>query len=123
MNLVAPHEVRNHGKVLVLAAHMLRDGWQGAPLVTDGEETLLTGTHRLAACRLLDQAGYSEFRDAAIPTIDIRDIFCEADLWTADDEPMDFAYFVGESYDMGDLIWAVSQLPAALRAEYGLDMH
>lgn len=117
MNLVAPHEVRDQAKKLVIAAHIQRHGWQGAPLVLDGDETLLTGTHRLAAHRLL------ELPDYQIPTIDIRDIFCEADMWTADDEPMDFDYFCGESYAADDLIYAIAQLPEAIREAYGLDMH
>lgn len=108
-NLTAPHEVRDHAKKLVLAAHILRDGWRGAPLVLDGDETCLTGTHRLAACRLI------EFPIRDIPTVDIRDVFAEAD--------MDFDELVGESYDWNDYAWAIAQLPAAIRDEYGLDLH
>ena len=69
------HEVTDQAKVNALAKAIERDGWQGAPLVADGDQ-LLTGVHRYAALRQLEW-GMAQIDEV---TIDIRDIFAEADL-------------------------------------------
>lgn len=107
------HEVRDEAKVAELAASIGRDGWQGAPLVADGEQ-LLTGTHRYAACKLVGLA------DDEIPTIDVRDLFAGAG--------MDFDATWAEAEDIyGDwmqaMVCALETLPAATRDEYGIDLH
>jgi len=107
----ALHEIRDTAKVIVLAAHIQRHGWQGAPLVVDGDQ-LLTGTHRYAACRLLGMADYE------IPTIAISDVFAEAAL--------DFAALVEEN-DMGDwyqtMVYTLACLDDSTRDAYGIDIH
>lgn len=105
------HEVRDEAKVIVLAAHIKRHGWQGAPLVVEGDR-LLTGTHRYAACQLLGMG------DGEIPTIAVADLFAEAGL--------DFAATFADE-DRGDwyhaMVWTLEALPAAVRDEYGIDIH
>jgi len=105
------HEVRDGAKVIVLAAHIKRHGWQGAPLVVEGEQ-LLTGTHRYAACKLIEMPDYE------IPTIEIADVFAEAGL--------DFAAAYEEN-DYGDwyqsMTYTLGTLPETTRAAYGIDIH
>ena len=43
-----PHEVKNYRKYETLVNRMKKYGWQGAPLLADGEQ-LLTGSHRYEA--------------------------------------------------------------------------
>jgi hypothetical protein len=107
------HEVRDTGKALVLAAHIKRHGWQGAALVADGEQ-LLTGSHRYPAAKLVG------LTDAEIPTTDVRDLFAGAGL--------DFDATWAEAEDIyGDwypaMVHTLAALPAAIRDEYGIDIH
>lgn len=105
------HEVRDEAKLAELVASIERDGWQGAPLVADGEQ-LLTGTHRYAACKALGMADYE------IPTIDVRDLFAEAGL------DFDATYAENDGGDwMQSMIWTLEALPQATRDEYGIDLH
>lgn len=107
------HEVRDGGKMLVLAAHIKRDGWRGAALVADGEQ-LLTGSHRYPACKLIGMT------DGEIPTIDVRDLFAGADLdfdttWAEAEE------IYGDWYQA--MVYTLEALPATVRDEYGIDVH
>ena len=45
MNYTPFHEVRDIEKLNELVASMQANGWQGMPLVADGEQ-LITGAHR-----------------------------------------------------------------------------
>ena len=60
------HRVTDEAKVTRLAEAIEKNGWQGAPMVADGD-LLLTGVHRYAALRQIDRIDLME-------TIDIRDI-------------------------------------------------
>lgn len=107
------HEPRDMEKVAELAASMEADGWQGAPLVTIGDDQLLTGAHRYTAAKSLD------WTDAEIPTIDIEELFTEAGL--------DFAAEWAELMDAGmsievATVEVVALLPEAMKAEYGIDI-
>jgi hypothetical protein len=109
----ALHEVRDEAKVSELAASIAAAGWQGAPLVADGEQ-LLTGTHRYAAAKLVGLA------DDEIPTLDVRDLFASVDLdfdatWTEAED------IYGDWYQA--MVYALGQLPTTTRDEYGIDVH
>lgn len=107
------HEVRDTAKVRDLEARIERDGWQGSPLVVDGEQ-LLTGTHRYAACKALGMPDYE------IPTIDIRDLFADAGMdfhasWSAaEDIYADWCQA---------MVYVLDQLPPVIRDTYGIDLH
>ena len=107
------HRVDDLDKARILAASMERDGWQGAPLVTDGNQ-LITGVHRYHAWTELCERPAFE-----IPTVDIRDVFAEADL--------DYDTIMAEMIDSGldwyiALVEAVRDLPADIANRYGIDV-
>lgn len=107
------HEPEDTAKVAAIAASLARDGWVGAPLVTWGDEHLLTGAHRYAAARLAD------WQDTEIPTIDIADVCAEAGL--------DWDAIVAEELLAGlddPILGRVldARLPAATRERYGIDI-
>jgi len=102
------HPVEDEAKVEALAASMEVVGWQGAPLVHDGD-WLITGVHRSAAA---ERAGVEP------ELVDIRDLFAQA----------------GRNFDEDHIAWGAptiveddyrilieESLPAELRAEYGID--
>lgn len=99
-------------KVADLAAAIDAAGWQGAPLVADGE-MLLTGSHRYdAAVRVLGWTAND------VPTVDVREVFADAGA--------DYDAMLAKQMDSG-LSWEVAvplllaELPAAVVAEYGFD--
>ena len=107
------HQVDDEAKVDALAKAMERDGWQGAPLVTWGEDDLLTGVHRYAAAQRVG---------IEVPMIDLEDIFAEAGL--------DFDALHAEwdapalcSRDWSDVVGLLGELPIASRERYGIDAH
>lgn len=99
------HEVRDQDKLANLVASMEVHGWQGAPLVADGEQ-LVTGTHRYAAAQALE---------ITAPVVDIRDIYPEWDALHAE-----YGYPTADEYEY---TCALAALPEALKAEYGIDAH
>jgi len=83
-----PHDPTDLGKVERLAADMAARGWQGPPVVVDGDWAL-TGSHRIAAHMLLwDRDGI----DVRIPRVQIGDLVTAAGWdWQADVADWDMA--------------------------------
>lgn len=71
--MIPPHEITDPDKVKTLVANIEANGWQGPPLVKDGE-CLITGTHRYAAAQEL---GWSDYE---IPTVELAQLFEDAGL-------------------------------------------
>ena len=101
---MAPINGADETKVLGLASSMLEDGWQGSPiLVHEKQGMLITGSHRLAALRLIEQryrdgeltdeqeqsADRLFDTDLAEDVSDIVDDWCESHDCTIDDIPFD----------------------------------
>mgnify|MGYP003149437823 CR=1 FL=1 len=104
------HGVTNPAKVLKIVESIERDGWQGAPMVADGD-LLLTGVHRYAALRMLDRAMEVEEH-----TIDIRNICPDYDARVAE--------LIAEDFDGMEAIQITLEgLPVAIHNEYGIDLH
>lgn len=97
--------ITDSAKVEALAADILTNGWNGAPVLFVAETGLVTGSHRVAALRLLEQQ-YEETGDEAITYIleseialDVTDIInahCEEYGMTWDD--IDFSS-IGEIFE------------------------
>jgi hypothetical protein len=99
------HPVYDQTKLAELTASMECHGWQGAPLIADGDQ-LITGAHRYPAA----------LAAGIVPQIvDIRDIF---PAW--DDIHAEFGSPTADEYDY---VCALEQLPAELRETYGIDAH
>ena len=96
--MIPPHEITDPDKVKALVASIEANGWQGPPLVRDGEY-LITGTHRYAAAQELGMM------DHEIPTIELAQLFEDAGLDIDElhaeydhptiDDPL-FDHFLGE---------------------------
>lgn len=99
------HPVQDTAKVAQIAESLEANGWQGAPLVCDGEN-LLTGVHRYAAAQSLDWTSYD------IPTIEIAEIF-EAN-------GLDWDAMVAE--ENGETEYVLMQLPQTVLDQYGIDV-
>ena len=99
------HEVIDRNKLAELIESMERDGWQGAPLVADGDQ-LITGAHRYVASIA---AGI----DAQV--VDIRDIYPEWETLHAE--------FGSPASNEPDYVCAVLELPADIIEMYGIDVH
>lgn len=104
------HGVTDEAKVQRIAESIERDGWQGAPMVADGD-LLLTGVHRYAAMRQLDREDVVERH-----TIEIRDICPDYDAKVAELMAEDFSGL--EAIQM-----VLEDMPEATRTEYGIDLH
>jgi hypothetical protein len=100
------HAADDAGKLAALVESMSADGWNGPPLVVDGEQAL-TGAHRYEAARVT----YTD-----IPRIQVTEL-CE--IYGADWE--------GLRADHGDWYEAARRLdevlPAAVVEYLGLDLH
>jgi ParB-like chromosome segregation protein Spo0J len=112
--MLTRHEITSHAKVVALVSSIETNGWQGPPLVADGE-MLITGVHRSAALRAL---GWSR---AAIDevTVDIRDIFAANGLdyeAIRAEEEADFSDFEVS------LPWVINHLPQSVLDEYGIEV-
>jgi len=103
------HEVTDKAKVKRLAADIEANGWQGAPMVADGD-LLITGVHRYAALRELGMV--AEVDDYII---DIRDLVEDYDAkieeLTTEDEM--------EWYEA--LIAIIGDMDKGTAEQYGLD--
>lgn len=98
------HEVRDDEKFQALCRSLRTEGWKGAPLVADGE-FLITGAHRYAACCAVE---------VRPEVVDIRDIVPNWDAIMQDwDEP---------AWGEGMYAQATSDIPAEIRAAYGIDI-
>ena len=99
------HGICDEGKLNDLIASMSANGWQGAPLVADGDQ-LVTGAHRWVAAREVE---------INAPVVDIRDIYPEWDTLHAE--------YGSPTADERDYTEALMDLPQALRDAYGIDAH
>ena len=99
------HGICDEGKLNDLIASMSANGWQGAPLVADGDQ-LVTGAHRWVAAREVE---------INAPVVDIRDIYPERDTLHAE--------YGTPTADERDYTDALIALPQALRDAYGIDAH
>ncbi len=107
--LIPLHDPTDGDKVAELVASMSRDGWQGPPLVCDGDQ-LLTGAHRYVAARAVG---------IEIPTIEIRDVFTAAGL---DFDEIHEAAGCPTIDQWSDWEWILHHLPRQVREEYGIDL-
>lgn len=103
MNYQPIHQVEDQDKLAALVASMTESGWVGAPIVVDGEQAI-TGSHRLAAAQIAE---------IEIETVELADLFADAEI-----DLHETAYELNY-----DLVAIVNQLPASVRAEYGIDLH
>ncbi len=107
------HEVKDEAKVQALMASMERDGWQGAPLVAEGDQ-LYTGVHRYTAAQRLGWADYQ------IPTVDVREIWealgrdFEAEVAEVIDDYADGSVCIAEM---------LGNLPQETKDYYGIDCY
>lgn len=99
------HQIHDEVKYQVLVESMTRHGWQGMPLVADGD-CLLTGSHRYPAATA---AGVEP------EVVDIRDIYPE---WDSLHES-----FGAPTIDEHAYLLAVLALPVEIREHYGIDLH
>lgn len=104
------HKVTDQAKVDRIAKSIEENGWQGAPMVTDGE-LLLTGVHRYAALCQIDREALVDAN-----TIDIRDI-CEG----YDDQIAEWMEDGDEWYEA--LVRVLDELDADTQEQYGIDAH
>jgi len=98
------HEVRDSVKFDALCEAIEQHGWQGAPLVADGE-CLLTGSHRYAACKAVE---------VKPEVVDIRDIYPEWEEVIAD--------WGNPTWGEGMYAQAVMSLPEGILEQYGIEM-
>jgi hypothetical protein len=109
------HGVHDEDKLATLIGNMVLNGWQGAPVVADGD-CLITGSHRWHAVKQIERMYEADKTDTEVllHVVDIRDIYPEFDdLMDEFDNPV-----VGEPmYAM-----AIDSLPADIRDAYGIDM-
>lgn len=112
------HSAEDAAKVMRLADDMAANGWQGAPLVVDGEQAI-TGSHRIAALAALVNGQGIEVH---APRVQISDVFAAAGLdWSA--------HLAEHGADAGYWQWyeaaaaAGHVLPAELVEYLGLDAH
>ncbi len=115
-DVLAPHGVSDMAKVEQLAASMRAEGWQGAPLVAiinGSTADALCGSHRIEA---------ASWAEIDIPVVDIADLAEEHGLdWHGLYERM---VDEGTSYPGHEAATRLAaELPAAVVAYYGLDLH
>lgn len=112
------HEARDEAKLQRLMDSIQANGWQGAPLVADGEQ-LLNGAHRYEALYRLNLTSMTDDPEVCI---DIREI---VEDW---DEQMKVKLGYDEETDcwgdgyweaVADIIW---ELDDEIREHYGLDL-
>jgi hypothetical protein len=107
------HGVHDEDKLAALVASLLANGWQGVPVVADGD-CLMTGSHRWHAVKQIERMHEIDTPEVLLHVVDIRDIYPEFDDLMDDfDNPT-----IGEPmYAM-----AIDNLPEALKEMYGIDM-
>jgi hypothetical protein len=109
------HGVHDEDKLATLIGNMVLNGWQGAPVVADGD-CLITGAHRWHAVREIEkmyEVGKTD-TEVLLHVVDIRDIYPEFDdLMDEFDNPT-----IGEPL----YAQAIDSLPADIRDTYGIDV-
>lgn len=82
----APVNATDPEKVAAIAASIRENGWTGAPiLVAAASGILITGSHRLAALRLIDEEDGLDDLDVAEDVQDLIDAWCEENDASLDD--------------------------------------
>lgn len=85
----APINKTNKDKVRVIADSILENGWNGMPILVDeAHGMLITGSHRLAALKLLNdetEDDLDNLGDIAEDVSDIIDAWCEENDAVIDD--------------------------------------
>lgn len=82
----APVNATDPEKVAAIADSIRRNGWTGAPiLVAAASGILVTGSHRLAALRLIDEEDGLDDLDVAEDVQDLIDAWCEENDASLDD--------------------------------------
>lgn len=112
--MLALHEVRDANKLQELVESIDANGWQGSPLVVWGEEFLLTGSHRYAACKELGMSDYE------IPTIEIEEVFGEAGL---NFDELHAEHGCPTISDYAQVVDLLNELPEDIKEKYGIDAH
>lgn len=82
----------NHDKVEEIKESILKNGWQGAPILYTNMG-LVTGSHRLAALQEIEESGEDDdvlFENVAEDVTDIVNDYCEKNDMTWDE--LDFSY-------------------------------
>lgn len=122
MNLEPYNSITDRTKLAEIEASMAASGWIGAPVVTDGDNIALTGSHRIVAADTLIrrwEAGEAVAYIAYIPTIDIREVWDEAGIANSIDDIL--LYETPDEY--GIICQTIREQAPAVAAEYGLDIH
>ena len=112
------HEVRDEQHKERLKKSIKENGWEGAPLVVMNEEQLITGSHRYYAVKDLEEEG--DFMEQDIPTIEIEEVFEEADLDF--EEIMEENDYPDINFEFGLFVEAIRQLPNNIKEKYGIDL-
>lgn len=111
------HEVRDRTKVDALTASLTEHGWQGAPILVDGDQAI-TGAHRIAAVVRLRN---SEGIQVRIPRVQVRDL-CDQHGVSWDDLLAEHGTGQGvDTYEAA--VHLADVLPAATVDYLGLDAH
>jgi len=106
------HEERDRAKTERIKKSMEKNGWQGVPLVRDGEQ-LLTGTHRYLAAQELG------WGDSDIPMIDLETLYRDAGLDMAELHSEHDSPTIDEWCEW---VGFLSELPESVRDNYGIDV-
>ncbi len=105
------HEAEERSKVKALAADMLERGWQGPPVVVDGD-LAVTGSHRLAA----RARAWNEGVDVALPVVELSEVCAEFGA--------DWDAHRGDELDWYEAVRTIDvKLPREVVAYLGLDAH
>ncbi|MFI8977146.1 hypothetical protein ACIGO9_29985 [Nocardia asteroides] len=104
------HAVTDPAKLAALKASMSDTGWQGAPLVADGDQAV-TGAHRHAAVVALRAEGI--FLD--FPAVQVADLAAEYDI--------DWGEIRDEYTEWDRYIEFADRLPTDVVDYFGFDLH
>ncbi|MFC4128983.1 ParB N-terminal domain-containing protein [Nocardia rhizosphaerae] len=104
------HEVQDHAKLAILTESMREHGWQGPPLVIDGDQAI-TGAHRFAAAENLRGDGI----DIRFPVVQVAAL--------ADEYGIGWPEIRAEHTEYDSYIELIDRLPADVVDYFGLDLH
>ncbi|EWM19797.1 hypothetical protein KUTG_10101 [Kutzneria sp. 744] len=112
----APNSVVDRDKYAALMSDMAERGWQGPPLLVDGENAF-TGSHRIAA---VSDLWNRERITVEIPYVQVADLCAEFDI-DFDALVEDWVAGSGDMLDLSDRLTEL--LPAEVVAYLGMDLH
>lgn len=106
-----PHEVRDEQKVADLVASLDTYGWDGPPLLVEGE-CAVTGSHRIPAVDVLTRGGTS----LEVPVLDIAEL--------AADYGIDWQLLRKQHPYLEEAAQQLAELlPSEVVATLGMDLH